>query len=135
MKRSPTCQVTDLTDLSRDELKGLWEEEIGSAVPPRISRSTLRRILINGRQWAASGQSRTQYLKKLKRIVGAHSSAKPTAHAGNRLIREWNGQQYVVDVLPNGYLWNGKTWRSLSAIAKEITGTKWSGPRFFGVLA
>ncbi|MDP3459099.1 MAG: DUF2924 domain-containing protein [Hyphomonas sp.] len=50
-------------------------------------------------------------------------------------MREWNGREHVVDVTVDGYVWNGRTWRSLSAIAKEITGAKWSGPRFFGVAA
>lgn len=135
MKREALYQITDFTDRSRDELKELWKEEIGSEVPPRISQSTLLRVLINEHQWKISGQSRKRYMKKLKRIIDVKASSKPLAHAGNRLIREWNGRQYVVDVLPDGYLWNGKTWRSLSAIAKEITGTKWSGPRFFGVSA
>ena len=52
---------------------------------------------------------------------------------GTRLIREWNGATYEVEVLESGYLWRGETWSSLSAIAKAITGAKWSGPRFFGL--
>jgi hypothetical protein len=50
-----------------------------------------------------------------------------------RLVREWNGVTHVVDRRENGFLYRGKTYRSLSAIAKEITGAKWSGPRFFGL--
>lgn len=73
--------------------------------------------------------------KKLKAVLKAADSKKLIAASGARLIREWNGKEYVIDVKDDGYLWNGKTWRSLSAIAKEITGTKWSGPRFFGVTA
>jgi hypothetical protein len=53
--------------------------------------------------------------------------------AGARLIREWNGTTHVVDVVDGGYLWNGEQHRSLSAIARAITGTRWSGPRFFGI--
>lgn len=52
---------------------------------------------------------------------------------GSRLMREWNGRMHVVDVLADGYLLDGKTYRSLSAVAKRITGTHWSGPRFFGL--
>ncbi|WP_205910398.1 DUF2924 domain-containing protein [Rhizobium sp. FKL33] len=52
---------------------------------------------------------------------------------GARLIREWNGKRYVVDVLPEGYLLDGTIHRSLTAIAYAITGAKWSGPRFFGL--
>ena len=52
---------------------------------------------------------------------------------GTRLIREWNGATYEVEVLESGYLWRGETWSSLSAIAKAITRAKWTGSRFFGL--
>ena len=52
---------------------------------------------------------------------------------GTRLIREWQGRRHVVDIVPEGYVFDGKTHRSLSAVAKKITGTHWSGPRFFGL--
>jgi hypothetical protein len=53
--------------------------------------------------------------------------------AGGRILREWNGVTHVVDVLDLGFRWNGTTYRSLSAIARAITGARWSGPRFFGL--
>jgi hypothetical protein len=52
---------------------------------------------------------------------------------GARLIREWNGVVHEVDVSGDGYVWRGERYRSLTAIARAITGTKWSGPRFFGL--
>ncbi len=52
---------------------------------------------------------------------------------GARLLREWNGRQHFVDVVEEGYVFDGKTYRSLSAVAKRITGAHWSGPRFFGL--
>jgi hypothetical protein len=52
---------------------------------------------------------------------------------GVRLLREWNGRTHVVDVTEAGYLYEGETYRSLSAIARKITGAHWSGPRFFGL--
>ena len=52
---------------------------------------------------------------------------------GTRLIREWQGRRHVVDIVAEGYVFDGKTHRSLSAVAKKITGTHWSGPRFFGL--
>ena len=52
---------------------------------------------------------------------------------GTRLVREWNGRTHVVDVIEDGFVFDGKTYRSLSAIAKRITGAHWSGPRFFGL--
>ena len=52
---------------------------------------------------------------------------------GARLIREWNGNSVVVDVVDDGFIYLGRRYRSLSKIAREITGTNWSGPRFFGL--
>lgn len=53
--------------------------------------------------------------------------------SGSRLVREWRGETHDVIVIDNGFRWRGEIWQSLSAIAREITGTRWSGPRFFGV--
>ena len=52
---------------------------------------------------------------------------------GTRLVREWNGRTYIVDVIEDGFLLDGRTYGSLSAVANTITGSVWSGPRFFGV--
>ncbi|MFC0218037.1 DUF2924 domain-containing protein [Pseudochelatococcus lubricantis] len=65
-------------------------------------------------------------------------SASPTRkrqilRPGARLLREWNGQTHVVDVIENGFVHEAKVYRSLTAIARAITGTHWSGPRFFGI--
>ena len=57
----------------------------------------------------------------------------PTLQSGARLVREWNGVNHVVEVIEGGYVWNGDRHRSLSAIARAITGARWSGPRFFGL--
>ena len=52
---------------------------------------------------------------------------------GARLVREWHGETHTVIVLEDGFQWKGRRWRSLSVIAREITGVHWSGPRFFGL--
>ncbi|MBL9060397.1 MAG: DUF2924 domain-containing protein, partial [Mangrovicoccus sp.] len=56
-----------------------------------------------------------------------------TLDAGTLLAREWNGRLYHVEVVADGFRFDGRSWRSLSAIARRITGTPWSGPRFFGL--
>lgn len=56
-----------------------------------------------------------------------------TARAGTRLVREWQGKSHVVDVQEDHVVYDGKSYRSLSAVARAITGARWSGPRFFGV--
>ncbi|EWS54643.1 MULTISPECIES: DUF2924 domain-containing protein [unclassified Methylibium] len=69
-------------------------------------------------------------LRSLRRSAGPSSS---TVAPGTRLLREWQGRTHQVTVLSSGYEWNGQTYRSLSAIARSITGTAWSGPLFFGL--
>ena len=61
------------------------------------------------------------------------SRARSVPLAGTRLIREWNGKTHVVDVGQDGFVYDGRTYRSLTAIALQITGVHWSGPRFFGL--
>ena len=74
----------------------------------------------------------TETTRRLKQI--ASGKTLPTeARPGSHLVREWNGRTYQVEVTGRGYVMDGKTWRSLSAVAKHITGAHWSGPRFFGV--
>ena len=127
--------VTNLERDDRDALKARWQGLFGSCPPPRLSKGMMVRILASELQWQSAGQTRTAFHRKLRKLVVATDKAKPVAQSGVRLVRVWNGKEHTVDVLDDGYLWNGKVWRSLSAIAKEITGTKWSGPRFFGVAA
>lgn len=128
-----TINLDDIDSRDRETLTKLWQGAFGTPPPRQLSQSVMRRVLANELQWKASGQSRGAIIRRLKRVLGTAERMAPTAHAGNRLIREWNGKRHVVDVARDGYIWNGKTWRSLSAIAQEITGAKWSGPRFFGV--
>ncbi|MEO0550470.1 MAG: DUF2924 domain-containing protein [Pseudomonadota bacterium] len=122
-----------LSELSRDGLKERWRETIAAEPPPLLGRPTMIRILICELQWQASSENRTAIKRSLHRVLEKAESTKPEASFGTRLIREWNGKRHVVDVSAEGYVWRGETWKSLTAIAKEITGTKWSGPRFFGV--
>jgi hypothetical protein len=62
-----------------------------------------------------------------------HAAQAGLAKAGTHLVREWNGRSYQVEVVEGGFRMDGKDWKSLSAIAKHITGATWSGPRFFGL--
>lgn len=85
-------------------------------------------------QCAAFGGLSTS-VKRALRAAASGMSFEPSRHVapGARLIREWNGTVHEVDVVEGGYIWQGETYRSLTAIARAITGTKWSGPRFFGL--
>lgn len=126
-------EIGSVLSADRDVLVEHWEQMAGQAPPSRLSRAMMAKILVTDFQWKASGLSRPAMMRKLEKAVKVAESAKPNASAGKRLFREWNGRQHIVDITPDGYVWNDRSWRSLSAIAKEITGTRWSGPRFFGV--
>ena len=71
--------------------------------------------------------------QQIKDIGAATIRARPELKPGTRLVREWQGQSYDVLVLDDGFSWQGMRYRSLSAIARQITGTAWSGPLFFGL--
>ena len=67
------------------------------------------------------------------RLVRQNLYRQPLPRTGTILVREWRGTTHQVTVVDDGFIWNGKTYRSLSSIARAITGTKWNGPRFFGM--
>lgn len=122
-----------LSAMSRADLLDQWSERFGTTPPKKMRANTLARILACEEQWIYSSESRAEIRKQLERVVGAGS--RPAARDGTRFIREWHGTEHVVDLTDGVYHWNGRPWKSLSAIAREITGAKWSGPRFFGVKA
>ncbi|MCQ0970102.1 DUF2924 domain-containing protein [Paracoccus sp. TK19116] len=127
---TPIHQVARAT---RDELRHIWTALFDRPVPPSISQPLLRRILAFEIQLRQSGGWPAGLEKQLMR---QRTPSRPTSRspaAGGRLLRDWNGSTHVVEIVADGYLWNDRHWRSLSAIAREITGAHWSGPRFFGL--
>ncbi len=130
-----TLDIDALLKAERSVLVTRWTDLFDAVPPPRLSQSMMARILACELQWEASGQTRSAIVRKLDQVIAGGASNKPVAGTGQRLVRDWNGRRHVVDVTEEGYVWQGRRFRSLSAIAREITGTKWSGPRFFGVAA
>ena len=108
----------------------------GVTVPPRLRAETLRRLLAYELQARALGGLTAQERRALRSIAACKSpctSAVTSATPGTHLVRDWNGRTYRVEVTETGYVLDGTTYASLSAVAKRITGTAWSGPRFFGL--
>ena len=132
MPPSLDAQLAELDDLSVSELRGRWASLTGRAIP-RLGIPTLRLALAHEMQVRALGglpRGAQQRLDQLARAKTATRAAAP----GMRLVREWNGTVHIVTLGDDGALqWNGKMWRSLSEIARAITGTRWSGPAFFGL--
>ena len=92
----------------------------------------MKKVLIWDLQTRVLGGVSSKTERRLK-LIAAGKSVAVLAKPGSHLVREWNGRTYQVEVTEAGYLMDGKSWRSLSAIAKHITSAHWSGPRFFGV--
>jgi hypothetical protein len=133
------ADLAALPELPLDDLKRRWAELYGNPPPPKIGRALLTRaIAYRLQEQAFSGLSPT-VRKRLARMaddlrLGRNPSrVSPTIKPGTRLIREWQGVTHEVIVLEKGVQYRGKTWASLSAVAREITGTRWSGPLFFGL--
>jgi len=120
--------------MDRAALIAAWAEIFGTPVPKSLSKTFLRRFLATELQTRRFGGLSRQARAALARPVVQISRPKtPALQPGGRLLREWNGVTHVVDVTADGFHWKGQTHRSLSAIARKITGAHWSGPRFFGL--
>ena len=126
--------VDDLYALDRVALVNTWRETFATPTPKRLSSPFLRRFLAFELQARQSCGLPKKFASKLE--AAAKNRTRPLAPAlqpGARLLREWNGVTHIVDVTDDGFLWKGERRRSLSGIAKAITGAHWSGPRFFGL--
>ena len=127
-----------LDGLDFASLRRVWEQAFGAAPPRSLSRVFMRRVLLHERQCRTHGWHSATTRRSLAAMVNGTSgngAAAPagSVSAGTHLVREWNGRTYQVEVIDNGYRFDGKTYPSLTAITKRITGTHWSGPRFFGL--
>ena len=136
-EQTAMAATPDFEHLGRSALKAAWEDAFGSPPPAYLSLRFMRRALSHDAQCKTNGGLSAAQRRQLKAIakgkVGAtvpSGPLKPGAH----LVRDWNGRSYQVEVIEGGFRFDGKTYRSLTAIATRITGAKWSGPRFFGVL-
>ena len=92
----------------------------------------MQEIAVGGLRPGQQRQLR-QFARQLKENREGRIRARPELKPGTRLVREWQGRTYEVLVLDGGFSWQGTSYRSLSAVARKITGTPWSGPLFFGL--
>ena len=129
-----------LDQAPRDELIALWARLFNRTLPVNISSKLIKRAVAYQLQVKAHGGLRPSTQKELRRIARSTGTfcqvrrpPQTTVKPGTRLIRDWNGRSHVVEAIEKGFIWEGQTYRSLSAIARAITGARWSGPRFFGL--
>ena len=139
--RDAIIDLENLEKLSRAELRTLWTEELAEKPPALLGRDILALGIAYARQERRYGGLPKPVVKELDRLSARvlrdgdapQPSMRPLPRAGTILVREWHGTTHHVTVTDDGFLWNGKIHRSLSSIAGAITGTKWNGPRFFGL--
>jgi Protein of unknown function (DUF2924) len=126
-----------LAELDRTALLQRWRVAFRRDPPPRLSRTLMEKAIAYDLQVKAFGglSARTRRTLRAAAKADGRSSLSKLPSRGARLIRAWHGAVHEIEVLEDGYLWRGERHRSLSAIARAITGTRWSGPRFFGLVA
>ncbi len=134
------AKLTALTVMDSDGLRREWRRLYRSHPPLHIRRDLLVLAIAWKLQERVHGGLTTTQKRRLASIgeelrKNGNLSTGPAIRLkpGLRLVREWRGETHTVQVLEDGFEWNGKRRRSLSAIAREITGTRWSGPLFFAL--
>ena len=126
--------VAEIETVDRAALVAAWSEVFQSPAPKGLSQSFLRRFLAFEIQARQLGGLPKGFLTELdKQISGKPKDNNAVPKPGGRLLREWNGATHSVEVTDDGFRWNSQTYRSLSSVARAITGARWSGPRFFGL--
>lgn len=132
--------LDDLDGMTSAELRAAWEEDLGRSPPARASADWMRSVLAYRIQERAGPRLSNATKRELERIARALEKdrahrPKPTRQlkAGTKLLREWNGVVHEVLMLDDGAEYRGARYPSLTAVAREITGAHWSGPRFFGL--
>jgi hypothetical protein len=115
---------------SKNILLKVWHKTFGRPAPSGCHTSFLDKA-VAWQQQALKHGGLTAAEKR--QLLGESTSSNESAHVGTRLIRVWQGETHQVTVLADGYQYKVQHWKSLSAIARAITGTAWSGPLFFGL--
>lgn len=133
MSQSLDDELRALNKLSRQQLKTRWRD-LHRVAPPEAFTPDL---LARGIAWRLQERALGVLSDNLRKMLGyderGHIRTAGALRPGNRLVRRWRGATHVVDVTTDGFVYNDRRFGSLSEIARGITGTRWSGPRFFGL--
>lgn len=142
---SVEAEIARLRGLDVKALRTRWRTSFGREAPPYLARHLLFAMLAYRLQAEVLGDLDAETVRFLKQLdlTSSKQAAVPLTQAferrrrdlspGTVLTREWEGQHHRIMVLDGGFAWQGRTYSSLSQIAKAITGTKWNGPKFFGL--
>jgi len=140
MPQTHDLNLETLANLPRAKLRNRWREEFHDEPPISFGRELLALAIAQARQQRHYGTPAKTIARDLdrlfERVLNESNKSEPLSsltRPGTILVREWQGITHHVTVVADGYVWDGRQHRSLSKIARAITGTKWNGPRFFGL--
>ena len=128
-------EIARIRLLTKDRLRQLWQRQHGFSAPRALSKDMLGRACA----WQVQEKAKGGVDLPSQGLLARHGSKPGKGDArrhlmlGAVLIREHQGHRHIVTVVAGGYSWGGNTYKSLTAIARAITGTPWNGPRFFGL--
>lgn len=127
------ARLDGLRAMMVEQLRIVWSEIRGSAAPGSFSKDLLARAIAYRLQEEAFGGLNVSTARLLRSLAKTGAEPLRQVKVGSVIIREHRGVVHEVLVVPGGFSWQGKTYDSLSAIARTITGVSWNGPRFFGL--
>ena len=143
MSETLEVEIAALPKMNLAQLQAKWRRVLKQAPPPHVRKQLLVPLLAYKLQEQAYGGLKPEVKRRLRELAANfHRDSRKTAaqrrdplriKPGTRLIRQWEGQTHHVTVGEAGFEYNGERYKSLSAIARLITGTRWSGPLFFGL--
>lgn len=140
------AELAAIPAMPLEAVQSRWRA-MGRGEPPKVPLRLLQRLLVQLLQEQRYGGLPPSVLAELSAIAARKDREKVKGAAvapaprqvmlstGTRLVREWNGRTISVEMREEGYVWEDRAYRSLSEIARAVTGTRWSGPRFFGIAA
>ena len=136
-------EIAELPKMDVSQLQAKWRSSLKEAPPPHIRKQLLVPLLAYKLQEQAYGGLKPEVRRYLIKLAASYRRDPNTKAAafevprrikpGTRLLRQWNGKTHQVTVIENGFEYEGERYKSLSVIARLITGTRWSGPLFFGL--
>ncbi len=124
-------ETLTLRQMSLEQLRQHWVQHCKGDLPQHSSRDLLLRGIVYQQEAATSAVAVRKAGRRLDTALVAPGPILPRLSPGTVLVREWNGVPFAVTVTDDGFLWDGRRYASLSAVASAITGVHWNGPRFF----